>query len=84
MGINAEPSTSPEPSWFSSLLFYSQYDNEDFDLGIKQFMIEQQIQAELEDGLDRKGGNDGFEEKLSQALFADEDGEEKDTIKVRL
>lgn len=60
---------------------YSQYDNEDFDLGIKQFMIEQQIQADLEDGLDRKGGNEGFEEKLSQALFADEDGEQKDTIK---
>ena len=45
---------------------YSQYDNEDFDLGIKQFMIEQKIQAELEDGIDRKGGKDGFEEKLSQ------------------
>jgi hypothetical protein len=32
----------------------NQYDAEDFDLGIKQFMIEQAIQQEMEDGLDKK------------------------------
>ncbi|KAG1666581.1 hypothetical protein FOA52_000548 [Chlamydomonas sp. UWO 241] len=61
---------------------YLQYDNEDFDLGIKQFMIEQAIQADLEDGMDKKGGAGDFEEKLAEALFADTDAEEKDTLKT--
>jgi hypothetical protein len=61
---------------------YLQYDNEDFDLGIKQYMIEQAIQADLEDGLDKKGGAQDFEEKLAEALFADEGGQEKDTLKT--
>jgi hypothetical protein len=35
----------------------NQYDAEDFDLGIKQFMIEQAIQQEMEEGLDKKVGS---------------------------
>ncbi len=36
----------------------------------------QQIQQEMEDGLDKKGDNKDFEEKLAEQLFADEgDGE---------
>jgi cell division protease FtsH len=53
----------------------NQYDNEDFDLGIKQFMIEQAIQQEMEDGLDKKGDNKDFEEKLAEQLFADDQQE---------
>lgn len=37
----------------------NQYDMEDFDLGIKQFMIEQAIQQEMEDGLNKSGEGDG-------------------------
>ncbi|WIA15942.1 hypothetical protein OEZ85_012685 [Tetradesmus obliquus] len=59
----------------------NQYDNEDFDLGIKQFMIEQAIQQEMEDGLDKKGDAKDFEEKLAEQLFADEGDGEK--IQVR-
>ena len=89
---------------------YNQYDAEDFELGIKQFMIEQAIQQvrclsharachgssvdqkcsmcynsqDLEDGMDKKGGNADFEEKLAEALFAEEDNEKgiKDTLKT--
>ena len=32
----------------------NQYDNEDFDLGIKQFMMEQAIQQDMEDSMDKK------------------------------
>jgi hypothetical protein len=42
-------------------VLYLQYDNEDFDLGIKQFMIEQAIQADLEDGMDKKVGGRNLE-----------------------
>lgn len=48
-----------------------------------QFMIEQAIQADLEDGLDKKGGGADFEEKLAEALFAESEGEDKDTLKAR-
>lgn len=38
---------------------------------------------ELEDGVDRKGGNEGFEEKISQALFnEDVDEANKEAIKT--
>jgi len=62
----------------------NQYDAEDFDLGIKQFMIEQAIQQDLEDGVDKAGGNKDFEEKLAEALFAgeDDDGAAKDVLKT--
>jgi hypothetical protein len=40
--------------------FMNQYDMEDFDLGIKQFMIEQAIQQEMEEGLDKKVGRGGW------------------------
>eukprot|EP00955_Chlamydomonas_euryale_P064276 358919-Chlamydomonas_euryale.AAC.1 len=45
-------------------------------------MIEQAIQADLEDGLDKKGGGADFEEKLAEALFAESEGEDKDTLKT--
>lgn len=32
----------------------------------------QQIQEQMEDGLDKKGDNKDFEEKLAEQLFADE------------
>lgn len=32
----------------------------------------QQIQEDMEDGLDKKGDNKDFEEKLAEQLFADE------------
>lgn len=39
-------------------------------------MRSQAIQQEMEDGLDKKGDNKDFEEKLAEQLFADEgDGE---------
>jgi hypothetical protein len=50
----------------------NQYDAEDFDLGIKQFMIEQEIERQMADGLDKKGDNKDFEEKLAEQLFAEE------------
>lgn len=59
-----------------------QYDNEDFDLGIKQFMIEQAIQQDLEDGGGKGADNKDFEEKLAEALFADEAQEEKEAIRT--
>ena len=39
---------------------------------------------DLEDGMDKKGGNADFEEKLAEALFAEEDDEKglKDTLKT--
>ncbi|KAI8464373.1 MAG: hypothetical protein J3K34DRAFT_526266 [Monoraphidium minutum] len=59
----------------------NQYDNEDFDLGIKQFMIEQAIQQEMEEGLDKKGDNKDFEEKLAEQLFAGEDNTDKKNVR---
>ena len=38
-------------------------------------MIEQAIQQEMEDGLDKKGDNKDFEEKLAEQLFADDQQE---------
>ena len=58
-----------------------QYDAEDFDLGIKQFMIEQAIQQDMEEGLDKKGDNKDFEEKLAEQLFAGEDNSDKKNVR---
>jgi cell division protease FtsH len=51
-----------------------QYDDEDFDLAIKQFMVEQQVKAKMEDQLDKGGGGKDFEETLAAQLFADDKG----------
>jgi cell division protease FtsH len=51
-----------------------QYDDEDFDLAIKQFMVEQQVKAQMEDQLDKQGGGKDFEETLAAKLFADDKG----------
>lgn len=60
--------------------FLNQYDNEDFDLGIKQFMMEQAIQHEMEDGVDKRGNNKEYEEKLAEELFADEGDVERQQV----
>ncbi len=46
-------------------------------------MIEQAIQQEMEEGLDRKGDNKDFEEKLAEQLFADEGKGEKKVVRRR-
>jgi hypothetical protein len=60
------PTPDPPPPRLSKGQIYTQidaimnqYDMEDFDLGIKQFMIEQAIQQEMEEGLDKKVGPGG-------------------------
>jgi len=59
-----------------------QYDNEDFDLGIKQYMIEQAIQQDMEDGAGKGADNQDFEQKLAEALFADDVADKEDPIKT--
>jgi len=59
----------------------NQYDDENFDLGIKQFMIERAIQQDLEDGASKGQDNKGFEEKLAEALFADEGNEDVEPLR---
>lgn len=55
-----DPDSVPErlskPEVYNAIhALMNQYDMEDFDLGIKQFMIEQAIQQEMEDGLNKGG-----------------------------
>ncbi|GFH26835.1 AAA domain-containing protein, partial [Haematococcus lacustris] len=50
----------------------NQYADDDFDLGIKQFMIEQAIQQDMEDNIGKGQDNKSYDEKLAEELFKDD------------